>query len=119
MEIVTFYPEDDSDLEVNAGLSLEYVSNRHPFFLVILTDALDSIIAIHGLNGNQINTWTEPKSKKLWLRDFLPKDLPGARVMTFGYNAAAAFGNSVAEIRDHARGLLGELIEKRERSFVS
>jgi hypothetical protein len=39
--------------------------------------------------------------------------------MTFGYNATAAFGNSVAGIRDHARGLLGELVEKRERSFVS
>jgi hypothetical protein len=26
MEIVTFYPEDESDLEVNSSLSLEYVS---------------------------------------------------------------------------------------------
>lgn len=74
---------------------------------------------MHGLNGNLINTWTEPKSKKLWLRDFLPKDLRGARVMTFGYNATPAFENSVAGIKDHARGLLGALSEKRERNFVS
>jgi hypothetical protein len=80
---------------------------------------LDSIIAIHGLNGNQINTWTEPKSKKLWLRDFLPKDVRGVRVMAFRYNATAAFENSVAGIREHARGLLGALMEKRERNFVS
>jgi hypothetical protein len=39
--------------------------------------------------------------------------------MTFGYNATAAFENSVAGIKDHARGLLGALIEKRERNFVS
>lgn len=39
--------------------------------------------------------------------------------MTFGYNAAAAFANSVAGIRDHARGLLNALVEQRARSFVS
>jgi hypothetical protein len=39
--------------------------------------------------------------------------------MSFGYNATAAFENSVAGIRDHARGLLGALVEKRARNFVS
>lgn len=39
--------------------------------------------------------------------------------MTFGYNATPAFENSVAGIKDHARGLLGALTEKRERNFVS
>jgi hypothetical protein len=31
IEIVTFHPEDESDLDLNAGLSLEYV-NIQPFF---------------------------------------------------------------------------------------
>jgi hypothetical protein len=40
-------------------------------------------------------------------------------VMTFGYDATAAFANSVAGISDHARSLLGELIEKRGKNYVS
>jgi hypothetical protein len=31
IEIVTFHPEDESDLDLNAGLTLEYV-NSQPFF---------------------------------------------------------------------------------------
>jgi hypothetical protein len=34
--------------------------------------------------------------------------------MTFGYNADAAFGNTTADIVDHAKYLLGSLIDKRE-----
>ena len=83
------------------------------------TDECESIIAIHGLNGDRFRTWTEPKSKKLWLRDFLPKDLPRGRILTFGYNATAAFENSVADIVDHGRELLGSLVERREEKDVS
>jgi hypothetical protein len=42
-----------------------------------------------------------------------------ARVMIFGYDAKAAFGDGVAGVKEHARGLLGALGEKRGRSFVS
>lgn len=34
--------------------------------------------------------------------------------MSFGYNADAAFGNTTADIVDHAKDLLGSLIDKRE-----
>lgn len=77
-----------------------------------------SVIAVHGLNGDRVRTWTEPASGKLWLRDFLPRDIPRARVMTFSYNAKAAFQNSVADIEDHARDLLRSLVETRENSGV-
>lgn len=73
----------------------------------------DSIVAVHGLNGDAFRTWTESKSKKLWLRDFLPGDLPSARMMVFGYNAEPFFRSSVAGIEEHARGLLAALVEKR------
>ena len=71
------------------------------------------IVAVHGLNGDAIRTWTEPKSKKLWLQDFLPASIEGTRVMSFRYNAAAAFGNTTATIRDHASDLLGSLVAHR------
>ncbi|TVY88975.1 Protein SERAC1 [Lachnellula willkommii] len=72
------------------------------------------IVAIHGLNGDREHTWTEPKSHKLWLRDFLPDDLPRARVMVFGYDATPIFANSTAGIVEHARDLLRCLVETRE-----
>jgi triacylglycerol esterase/lipase EstA (alpha/beta hydrolase family) len=35
--------------------------------------------------------------------------------MTFGYNAAAAFGNSMSDFEDHARDLLSSLVDRRQR----
>lgn len=77
-----------------------------------------SIIAVHGLNGDRFRTRTKPKSKKLWLRDSLPRDLSRARILTFGYNAAAAFENSVVNVADHGRELLRSLVENREGDDV-
>jgi len=74
---------------------------------------------VHGLNGHPIHTWTNDKTKAFWLKDFLPLDLVGARVMTFGYNADVAFGNTTADINDHAKDLLSSLIDKREEDEVS
>lgn len=79
---------------------------------------IPSIVAVHGLDGDAINTWTHPKSKAFWLKDFLPKKIPDARIMTFGYNAAAAFGRSTAEVIDHAKSLLTSLVDKREELEV-
>jgi hypothetical protein len=39
--------------------------------------------------------------------------------LNFGYNANAAFGNTTAEIIDHAKDLLSSLIDKREEAEVS
>ena len=71
------------------------------------------IVAVHGLNGNATRTWTDPKSKKLWLQDSLPADIEGARVMTFGYNADTAC-KTTADIVDYARSLLRRLVNHRE-----
>lgn len=77
-----------------------------------------SIVAVHGLGGDPFATWTHPKSKAFWLKDFLPSKIPDARIMTFGYNAGTAFGNSTADIIDHAKSLLSSLIDKREELEV-
>ena len=39
--------------------------------------------------------------------------------MTFGYDASTAFGNSTADIVDHAKALLSSLVDKREEENVS
>jgi hypothetical protein len=40
-------------------------------------------------------------------------------VITFGYNADAVFGNTMASIVDHAKELLSSLIDKREEDGES
>ena len=40
------------------------------------------------------------------------------RILTFGYNAAAAFSESTAEVIDHAKSLLDSLVDKREEAEV-
>jgi hypothetical protein len=77
-----------------------------------------SIVAVHGLGGDATDTWTHPQSKAFWLRDFLPGQVPDARILTFGYNAAAAFSTSTAEVIDHAKSLLSGLVDKREETEV-
>ena len=80
-----------------------------------------SLVAVHGLNGDPIEAWTHPKTKAFWLGnvDFLPRDVPGARILTFGYNANVCFGSSRAEVIDHAKDLLSSLFDEREDDRVS
>jgi hypothetical protein len=57
-------------------------------------------------------------AKAFWHKDFLPENIPDARIMTFGYNAAGAFAESTSDITDHAKSLLSNLTVKREESEV-
>lgn len=79
---------------------------------------LHSIVAIHGLNGDPKDTWTDDKSNVFWLKDFLPHDVPNARVMTFGYDADATFGKTTAGISELAQILLSSLVDRREENDV-
>ncbi|KAN0086965.1 hypothetical protein V8E54_000653 [Elaphomyces granulatus] len=74
------------------------------------------LVAVHGLNGDAKQTWTHGKTNALWLQDFLPQDVKNIRVMSFGYNASAALGNTTATIADHAKDLLGCMVDKREEA---
>jgi protein SERAC1 len=42
-----------------------------------------SVILVHGLQGDPFETWEGLKSS--WPKDFLTKDVPTARILTFGY----------------------------------
>jgi hypothetical protein len=75
------------------------------------TYSLD-IVALHGITGDAYDTWTH-KNGNLWLRDILPKALPGARVFSFGYPAEVFFSLERGDLESSARSLLNDL--KRER----
>ena len=97
-----------SDDEVESGLFLlheDTAAGPHDYDL--------DIIAVHGLGGDAHKTWTH-RDGTLWLRDLLPRHLPGARIYTYGYDSAIAFSQGTGTLKDHARDLLGEVQLVRE-----
>jgi hypothetical protein len=77
------------------------------------------IVAIHGLNGHYIRTWTAQSDlgeQKNWLKDFLPQQIPNVRVMSYSYNSALQFSKSVADIGTFSEHLLNDLLSLRTSS---
>ncbi|KAF2867590.1 hypothetical protein BDV95DRAFT_449270, partial [Massariosphaeria phaeospora] len=58
-------------------------------------------------------TWTHDNGK-FWPSDFLPEDIPEARIFVYGYNSNVAKEVSEARIKDHANVLLDRLQRKRK-----
>lgn len=77
-----------------------------------ITSKTVDVVAVHGLQGSAIKTW-EHSNGKMWLKDFLPPELPFARIMTFGYDSTILLSKSVAEIEDKALELLNQLSLER------
>ena len=67
------------------------------------------IVAVDGLGGDWRATWTGPHGA-LWLRDFLPAEIPNARMFAFGYDTSAGFGKGVTNIYCAASVLLNRLV---------
>ena len=92
-------------------------ARREPIGLIELTSDGEEksvdVVAVHGLHGDPFTTW-ESKDGGTWLEDILPKEVPSARIMTFGYDSAVAFSNSVAKLEHHALALLNDLSSKRK-----
>ena len=89
------------------------------------------IVAVHGLGGDALGTWTSPNCH-LWLRDSLPQALENppadyshgtddstkARVMTFGYDASVLTEASSQRSFTFAENLLSELKDRRHGQAV-
>lgn len=75
------------------------------------------IVAIHGLTGDAYTTWTADNGA-FWLRDFLPKTFPGARIFSFGYPADIFFSLGTGDFETFARTLLEDVKGVRRRRKV-
>ena len=75
----------------------------------------DSIVAIHGLDGDRKESWTT-ENGTFWLRDFLPGDLPNARILTYGYDSATRGRMQLSNqtLYDHAEDLVNKLVIQRK-----
>lgn len=74
---------------------------------------------MHGLNGHREKTWTVNDVN--WLRDFLPSDIPKARILSWGYDArthSVSSQISVQYLYNHARELVSDLCLKRRLTKV-
>ncbi|KAL6796306.1 hypothetical protein GGI42DRAFT_345133 [Trichoderma sp. SZMC 28013] len=102
-------PTPDPEPESSYGLK-ELVAQPHDN-----AEAVD-IIAIHGLNGTREGTWTDRDTKINWLchKDFLPKIIPNARVLSFGYNSKSYFNSGNPGVNDFASELLASISTSRK-----
>lgn len=88
--------------------------------LAMLIVLFYSIVAVHGLDGKILDSWTS-KSGVCWLTDprFLPLEIPAARVLGFGYNANTVSKEiSVGRVEDHGQSLIVGLSQLRSASQV-
>lgn len=75
-------------------------------------------MAVHGLDGHREKTWTANGVN--WLSDFLPSDIPNARILTWGYDGDTHSTSpmSAQYLYDHAISLVSDLCLKRSLTKV-
>lgn len=73
------------------------------------------IIAITGLAGHAFGSWATA-TQRMWLRDFLPRDLPQARVMLYGYDSRIVNSQSRSILADLSSNLIAKFNAMRGQS---
>ncbi|KAF8542128.1 hypothetical protein BDD12DRAFT_428180 [Trichophaea hybrida] len=87
---------------------------------IILAD----VVAVTGLAGHAFGSWRNRNTYKMWLKDFLPEDVLGFRIMTYGYNSNLVNDTVDDEFLDYRRRFIHTLqnarrgAEKRPIIFV-
>ena len=86
--------------------------------IVYPTEIVADIVAITGLDGHAYGSWSGGYPKRMWLRDFLSKDLPKCRVMIYGYNSKLS-NPGLHTIADFGKSLRVELLKARRSDQVT
>ncbi|MCJ1462954.1 hypothetical protein MMC07_001558 [Pseudocyphellaria aurata] len=87
-------------------------------------DPVVDIVAVHGLNGHALRTWTSENSQLSWLsdKDMLPKVVSNVRILTWGYdaNVTSLLGSTSSDrILQHAQTLVAQLEADRSALIYS
>ncbi|TDZ35774.1 Protein SERAC1 [Colletotrichum spinosum] len=67
------------------------------------------VVAVPGLASHAIGSWKAPGDSDVWLRDWLPEDIPNIRVMLYGYDTKLLKNDSASSIEDLGRRFLESL----------
>ncbi|KAK3359163.1 Alpha/Beta hydrolase protein [Lasiosphaeria hispida] len=108
---------DRQDTSDEIASSYENPQPAFPDGIKVLHDCADATVDIcfvHGLTGDRDNTWTA--EGQFWPKTLLPLKLPGARILSYGYDAYIAKATSTASANrliDHATNLLTDLTNDR------
>ena len=76
-----------------------------------------SCIAISGLGSHPFGSWKERDGQHMWLRDCLPDDLEGVRVLLYGYNTDLLDSQSFQDI-DHIAANFAASINSIRQSYM-
>jgi len=78
------------------------------------------VIAVTSLAGHAFGSWRSRETLQMWLKDFLPYDIPNIRIMTYGYDSSLV-GNSKTEstLLDYEQNFTLEIENARNSVPVS
>uniref|UniRef100_A0A8H7NAA2 NACHT domain-containing protein n=1 Tax=Bionectria ochroleuca TaxID=29856 RepID=A0A8H7NAA2_BIOOC len=124
ISIITSLSADDLSAELGRA------GNGHPYSFSCKFEGITplhedengvdvDIIAVPGLAGHALGSWKSPNSDDVWLRDFLPKDVPNIRVLLYGYDTTLPGSLSKQSIEDLGGALLEQINAYRARDETS
>ncbi|KAI3325776.1 hypothetical protein HD806DRAFT_491196 [Xylariaceae sp. AK1471] len=64
------------------------------------SDSFVDLVAVTGLGGHAFGSWRSPNNDEMWLRDYLPTDIPNHRIIVYGYNTKLQGNESKQSIED-------------------
>ncbi|OBT95600.1 hypothetical protein VE01_05937 [Pseudogymnoascus verrucosus] len=114
-----FAPKTESSKQALEPSAPDPGSSKEALGISVVTTVANAqvdIIFIHGLTGHRERTWTHEDENEPWFKSLLPKDLPTARIIAYGYDADVVNFTKVASqntIRDHAVNLMNDLAGHR------
>ncbi|KAF8541865.1 hypothetical protein BDD12DRAFT_730767 [Trichophaea hybrida] len=71
------------------------------------------IVAVPGLGAHAFGTWKSSNGYRMWLRDFLPSDIQGLRILLYGYDSALQGSTNTSSIQQYGRQLLDAVNNSR------
>lgn len=80
---------------------------------------LQSVVAVTGLSGHAFGSWKSRATGHMWLKDFLPRDVKGVRVMSYGYNSNLVGDTVKDRFLEYRKRFIHSLLNARQGNEVS